>query len=86
MIYYPPTATHVAGMWVLQEEMAAANIDMVNRDFCAHVLIKLNECRCVAVVDAALPALVSSNTWAHGPLKCCRVYRNLCSCRKCAAA
>jgi len=30
-----------------QEEMAAANIDMVSRDFCAHILIKLNECRCV---------------------------------------
>lgn len=27
--------------------MAAANIDMVWRDFCAHVLIKLNDCRCV---------------------------------------
>lgn len=32
---------------VLQEEMAAANVDMVWRDFCAHVLIKLNDCRCV---------------------------------------
>lgn len=31
----------------LQEEMAAANVDMVWRDFCAHVLIKLNDCRCV---------------------------------------
>jgi NADH dehydrogenase (ubiquinone) 1 beta subcomplex subunit 7 len=29
----------------LQEEMHAANIDMVNRDFCAHLLIPLNECR-----------------------------------------
>lgn len=27
------------------EEMAAANIDMGSRDFCAHILIKLNECR-----------------------------------------
>ncbi|KAL4422709.1 hypothetical protein ABPG75_008906 [Micractinium tetrahymenae] len=27
------------------EEMAAGNIDMVSRDFCAHVLLKLNECR-----------------------------------------
>ena len=26
--------------------MAAANIDMVSRDFCAHILIKLNDCRC----------------------------------------
>jgi hypothetical protein len=33
--------------------MAAANIDMVSRDFCAHILIKLNECRCVAALAAA---------------------------------
>lgn len=29
--------------------MAAANIDMAYRDFCAHILIKLNECRCAAL-------------------------------------
>jgi NADH dehydrogenase (ubiquinone) 1 beta subcomplex subunit 7 len=29
----------------MQEEMHAANIDMVYRDFCAHLLIPLNECR-----------------------------------------
>ena len=33
---------------MLQEEMAAANIDMASRDFCAHILIKLNQCRCAA--------------------------------------
>ncbi|KAI7845793.1 hypothetical protein COHA_000705 [Chlorella ohadii] len=32
-------------MQATQEEMAAANVDMVWRDFCAHVLIKLNDCR-----------------------------------------
>jgi NADH dehydrogenase (ubiquinone) 1 beta subcomplex subunit 7 len=29
----------------LQEQMHDANIDMVYRDFCAHLLIPLNECR-----------------------------------------
>ena len=28
-----------------QEEMAKAGLDMVYRDFCAHLLIPLNECR-----------------------------------------
>ena len=28
-----------------QEEMQAANIDMVYRDYCAHLLIPLNQCR-----------------------------------------
>ncbi|KAI3430433.1 hypothetical protein D9Q98_005028 [Chlorella vulgaris] len=32
-------------MKATQEEMAAANIDMASRDYCAHILIKLNECR-----------------------------------------
>ena len=30
---------------MMQDEMAAANLDMVYRDFCAHLLIPLNECR-----------------------------------------
>jgi hypothetical protein len=29
----------------LQEEMAAAKLDYVYRDFCAHLLIPLNKCR-----------------------------------------
>ena len=28
-----------------QEEMSKAGLDMVYRDFCAHLLIPLNECR-----------------------------------------
>lgn len=32
--------------WALQEEMEAGNIDMASRDFCAHILLKLNKCRC----------------------------------------
>ena len=50
-------ARHCCGrLPYLQEEMAAANIDMVSRDFCAHILIKLNECRCVAARAAAVAA------------------------------
>eukprot|EP00887_Chlorella_sp_A99_P000197 scaffold13.g197.t1 len=30
---------------VTQEEMAKAGLSMVYRDFCAHLLIPLNECR-----------------------------------------
>ena len=38
--------------------MAAANIDMVSRDFCAHILIKLNDCRCA-------PGRCAQLGWPH---------------------
>lgn len=32
-------------LFTLQEELHAARVDLASRDFCAHLLVPLNECR-----------------------------------------
>jgi hypothetical protein len=60
--------------------MAAANIDMASRDYCAHILIKLNECRSVALPAVAhLAALLL----AGGGQACCTALVPLQGCRAC---
>jgi len=39
------TASHTSEMIATKEEMKAARLDIGYRDFCAHLLIPLNECR-----------------------------------------
>lgn len=45
VIYSTPFLSYIAKMIATEEEMKAARIPPAWRDVCAHVLIKLNECR-----------------------------------------
>jgi hypothetical protein len=44
-LHHPSTTAQPGEATCLQEEMSKAQLDMVYRDFCAHMLIPLNECR-----------------------------------------